>query len=170
MPPLSFTQRLALAAVLSALPLAASATADWLAAAATCTPADLPTLQSRGVNAAGGYVTSGRNPPQVYVCGVVNPDDVGGPASWRWLKLQYRDPTPTGAGVVARLYAKRRTSGSTTLLAEASSAAGSDAVSVLSVPVSKTMDFRSFLYHVVISLDPQGTTAVEAHAVMLTTN
>jgi len=159
---------LALAAlVLAAWHTGARATADWATVPLSCAAGSLATLQNGQTSETGGYVTSGRNPPQIYFCAVHNPDDTATAPSWKFLKLQFSDPNTTGGSIVTRLYAKRRDTGAVTKVAEVASMP-SNGVATVGVALSKALSFRLNAYYVAIELDAIQF-PVQAHMVMLTT-
>ena len=160
---------LAAVGLLSAAHVGAHATADWLQVAPTCVPDSMQTLQFGLTSQTDGLLRSaGRNPPVAYFCPVWNPDDFAAANSWKFLKLQYRDPNSGGGGVTARLYSKHRSSGAVSLVASVTSLSGST-VQVTSVPLPVPLSFKRFAYYVVLGLDGFDL-PVEAHMVMLTTN
>jgi hypothetical protein len=137
--------------------------------AVTCIPDSLQTMQLGIVNQAGGYIESGgRNPPLAYSCPVSNPDDAVAMPSWTILRLGFVDLNPGGGGVIAKLYAKSRATGTVSLVTSLASVP-SATYKVVAAKLPKPLDFKRYSYYVALGLDGIDQ-PVRAHVVMLATS
>ena len=138
--------------------------ADWQSPVPACVPANADTLNNATIVAPGNFVraplASGRNPPLIYICNVLDSYATVMP-TWNWLRLQFN--SPVAGSVVAQMFSKDKITGGIGLVATVANPP-SAGVAVAQVPLP-ALNFAIDAYYIVVTLNPQTTFRVQAHMV-----